>query len=184
MNTDAAVPSPLETERLTLRALSLDDAPFALSLLNEPSFHRYIGDRGVRTIEDAREYLRKGALESYARNGFGMMLVELRESGEAIGMCGLVKRDALPDVDIGFAFLPKHWSRGYAYESAAAVLEHARRELGIARVAGIVSPDNTSSIRVLEKLGLTFERMVRMAGDTHDIRYYAAGTREAKGEAR
>lgn len=179
MNAIASPPALLRTERLRLRALTLDDAEFTLELLNEPSFHRYIGDRGVRTLDDAREYLRKGALDSYTRHGFGMMLVELHARGgaigEAIGMCGLVKRDALPDVDIGFAFLPRHWSRGYAYEAAAAVLAHARGDLGIARIAGIVSPDNASSIRVLEKLGLSYERMVRMAGDTQDIRYYASG---------
>jgi ribosomal-protein-alanine N-acetyltransferase len=168
----------LETERLVLRRLATDDAPFLLELLNEPSFLRYIGDKGVRTEADARRYVEAGPLLSYERFGFGLYRVELRESGEPIGMCGLLKRDALPDVDVGFAFLPRFWSKGYAFESAAAVLAHARDALGRGRILAITTPDNVASIRLLEKLGFRFERMARVPEDGPEVKVFG---REASG---
>ena len=118
----------LETERLSLRQFTVDDAQFILTLLNEPSFLRYIGDKQVRNLEDARQYILNGPVASYERNGFGLYLVELKESYTPIGMCGFLKREELPDPDIGFAFLPEFWSKGFAFEAAAAVLEDARRK--------------------------------------------------------
>ncbi len=165
--------SVLETERLTLRRLSLGDARFILQLLNEPSFLRYIGDRGVRTEEDARLYLEKGPIDSYARFGFGLYAVELKEGRELIGISGLLKRDSLPDVDVGFALLPRFWSKGYAFESAAAVLAHGRDAFDLERIVAITSPDNVSSIQLLGKLGFRFEKMARLAPDAPEIRLYA-----------
>lgn len=162
----------LETERLTLHELSEADAPFMLDQLNQPSFIRHIGDRGVRTLEQAQEYLRDGPLASYATHGFGLYRVDLRESGTPIGSCGLLKRDSLEHPDLGFAFLPAYWSRGYAGESARAVLGHARDTLGLGRVLAIVSPGNGASIKLLERLGFVFERMVRMPGEDADIRLF------------
>ena len=162
----------LETERLTLRQFTAEDAPFILELVNEPSFIQNIGDRGVRTLSDAVKYIEAGPVISYARNGFGLYLVQLKESGEAIGMCGLIKRAALEDVDIGYAFLPKFWSKGYAVESALAVKEQAH-SLGLRRLVAIVDPANIGSIRVLEKLGLTFEKMVRLAADDIELKLFA-----------
>jgi RimJ/RimL family protein N-acetyltransferase len=163
----------LDTDRLVLRRLSLEDAAFILELVNEPSWLRFIGDRGVRNLEDARRYLENGPLAMYARHGFGLYRVELKEDGTPIGMCGLLRRDTLQDVDIGYALFPRFWGRGYAQEAAAGVLEYARKTLGLARIAAIVSPDNESSIKLLEKLGMTFERMVRMSGDTSEIKLFA-----------
>ena len=151
-----------ETERLRLRRLSTDDAPFILELLNEPSFIRNIGDRGVRTLEDARRYLSSGPIASYERFGFGLFLVELKDSGEPIGMCGLLKRDSLPDVDIGFAFLPKFWSKGYAVESASAVMAYGRDRLGLRRIIAITAPHNEGSMKVLRKIGLKHEGTVKL----------------------
>src|SRR4029434_5369785 len=142
----------LETERLRLRRLSLDDADFILRLLNEPSFIQNIGDRGVRTTEDAREYILKGPVASYEKFGFGLLLVEQKESGVPIGMCGLLKRDVLEHVDIGYALLPEFWSQGYAFESASAVMAYAREKLGAKQVLAVVNADNQSSIRLLEKM--------------------------------
>lgn len=165
----------LETERLTLRQLGAGDEAFILELLNEPSFVRNIGDKGVRTLADASRYLSDGPLASYERFGFGLYLVELRETAAAsIGICGLVRRDTLPDADIGFAFLPAYWSKGYAVESAAAVMTYARETLRLKRILAITAPDNEGSIRVLERIGFTFDRMIRLSGDSQEIRLFTS----------
>ena len=164
----------LETDRLILRHLSPDDAEFILRLLNEPSWLRFIGDKGVRTVEDARAYILKGPVEMYARLGFGLYLVELKEEGSSIGICGLIKRDSLEDVDIGFAFLPKHWGRGYAYEAASAVMAYGGKALGLKRIVAITSADNDSSVRLLEKLGLRFEGMVKLSNDSEEVRLFGS----------
>lgn len=163
----------LETERLLLREITETDAGFILELLNEPGWIQNIGDRGVRTIEDARLYIADKLAASYARNGFGLYLVELKETGASAGMCGLVKRDSLEDVDIGFAFLERFWARGYAFESAAAIMDYAQNKVGLKRIVAIVSPDNRGSIKVLEKIGLHFEKMIKMSGDDEEIKFFA-----------
>ena len=150
-----------ETERLRLVHLTLDDAPFILALLNDPDWLRHIGDRGVRTLEDARGYLEHGPVAMVAREGFGLWKVERRADGAAMGMCGLIRRRTLDDVDLGFALLPAFRGQGYTYEAAAATLRHGRARFGLGRIVAIVSPGNAASIRLLEKLGMTFER--RMA---------------------
>ena len=157
----------LETERLNLRELAFDDAPFILTLLNDPSFLRYINDKNVRNLEDARQYMLNGPMNSYARNGFGLYLVALKESQTPIGLCGLLKREELPDADIGFAFLPEFWGKGFAQEAAVAVMKDARERLGLTRLLAIVMPDNHASIKLLEKLGMKFER------DKDDVQVFA-----------
>lgn len=163
----------LEIERLILRRLSEEDAKFILQLLNEPSFVRNIGDKGVRTTADALQYIRAGPIASYERFGFGLYLVALKETGVSIGLCGLIKREALADVDVGFAFLPAFWLKGYASEAASGVMAYGREVLGISRIVAITSPDNGGSIRVLEKLGLRFERMIRLSEDEVDLKLFA-----------
>ncbi len=161
----------IRTERLALRELVLDDAEFILELLNEPAFLRFIGDKGVRTAAGAREYLLKGPMDSYERSGFGLYAVCLL-GGTPIGICGLVKRDGLADVDIGFAFLSRYRSKGYACESASAVLAHARHVLRTRRIVAITSAENLDSIAVLEKIGLKFERMIRLAKDGDELKLF------------
>lgn len=163
----------LETERLLLRQFSTDDADFILRLLNEPSFIQNIGDRGVRTLEDARSYILRVPIASYEKNGFGLYLVILKKSGASIGMCGLIRREALEDVDIGYAFLPEYWSKGYAVEAAQAVKEYARDVIGLKRLVAITDPENQASIRVLEKIGLRFEKMIRLSEDDIDLKLLA-----------
>jgi len=163
----------IETDRLVLRQLTVEDAPFILELLTDPDWLRFIGDKGVRSLEGARNYIVTGPIESYARHGFGLFRTELKADGTPIGLCGLVKREVLEDVDVGYAFLPQFRGRGYAYESAAAVLRFARDRVGLVRIAAITNPDNERSIRVLEKLGLVFERMVRLSEGAPEIRFYA-----------
>lgn len=162
-----------QTTRLTLRRFTLADAPFILTLVNEPAFIANIGDKDVRNLADARQYLEKAPLESYARYGFGLYAVELRETGELIGMCGLLKRDTLDHPDIGFAFLERHWSKGYAAEAAQVVLAHARESLRLPRVLAITTLTNDASGRVLEKCGLTFDKVVTFANQHESLRLYS-----------
>ena len=152
----------LQTRRLLLRRLTPDDGAFMLALVNDPAWLRYIGDRGVHTLDEAREYLRKGPIDMYARVGHGLYLVELKTTGEPIGICGLIKRETLADVDLGFAFLPQFRGDGYAREAAAATMSYARATLGMQRVVAIVSPENVRSIALLEKLGFRFEQSLRL----------------------
>jgi RimJ/RimL family protein N-acetyltransferase len=143
-----------------------------LGLLNEPSFIRNIGDRGVRTVEDARDYIMRGPIASYARFGFGLYLVQLKALLLPIGICGILKRDELPEPDIGFAFLPAYWSQGYALEAAAAVRDYARDTLDLPRLLAIVSPSNDTSIRLLERLGFSFESMTRLGAAAPEVKLY------------
>ena len=164
----------LETERLVLRRLSGGDAAFMLRLLNEPSWLRFIGDRGVRTLEDARRYILEGPVDMYGRLGFGLYATTLKEDDSApIGICGLVKRDGLEDVDIGFALLPGFWGKGYAYEAASGVMAYAKSVVGLTRIVAITSVDNESSARLLEKIGLRFEKMVRLTEGGEEVRLFA-----------
>ncbi|HKP47120.1 MAG TPA: GNAT family N-acetyltransferase [Pyrinomonadaceae bacterium] len=169
----------LETHRLVLRRLTPDDAEFILALLNEPSWLRFIGDKGVRTIDDARSYILKGPVDMYARLGFGLYLVELKEQAVAIGICGLIKRDSLPDVDIGFAFLPAYWGQGYALEAAAATMEYAAHTLGLNRILAITSLDNERSIKLLEKLGLSFKEVLKLSEDAPRVRLFATANKKS-----
>jgi RimJ/RimL family protein N-acetyltransferase len=163
----------LETDRLILRHQKIEDAAFILELLNDPSWIQYIGDRGVRTIDEARAYILKGPLDMYARLGFGFYLTELKDGGIPIGICGLVKRDFLEDVDIGFAFLPRFWGKGYALEAASAVMVYAKSVLGLKRIVAITSEDNYASAKLLEKLGLHFEGIIPYADTDEEVRLYA-----------
>ncbi len=164
----------LETERLILRQLTTDDSVFILELLNDPSFIRNIGDRNVRTIDDACSYILNGPVASYAKNGFGLYLVLLKETNESIGMCGLIKREGLEDVDIGYALLPAFWSKGYAVEAARAAMAYGKDVIGLKRLVAIVDPANEGSIRVLEKIGLRYEKMVRLSADDIDLKLFGA----------
>jgi len=162
----------IETERLALRRLGVEDAEFIRELLTEPSFIKNIGDRGVKTNEDACRYILNGPMASYERYGFGLYLVMLKETGAAIGICGLLKRDNLVDVDIGFAFLPRYWGMGYAVESASAVMEYGRKVVGLRRIVAVTAPHNEASRKVLRKIGLRFERMIRMDEDAEEIELF------------
>ena len=163
----------IETDRLQLRRLSVDDAEFILRLLNEPSFIQNIGDRGVRTVDDARGYIVKGPITSYERFGFGLWMIETKSPLAPIGICGLLKREVLDDVDIGYALLPEFWSHGYALESASAVVSYAREKLGLKRVVAVTNSNNQSSIRLLEKMGFKYERMVQLSEGAAEIQLLA-----------
>jgi RimJ/RimL family protein N-acetyltransferase len=153
----------IDTPRLRLRRLCAGDAAFMCALLNDPAFLRHIGDRGVRSPEDAVRYILAGPVASYSRFGYGLYLVELRDGGEPIGICGPLRRETLPDADLGFALLPAFRERGFAREAAEAVLVHARDALGLRRLLAITSQDNAPSIQLLLKLGFRFERLARLS---------------------
>ncbi len=161
-----------ETERLYISRFKLNDAPFILELVNDPSWIRFIGDRGIKTIKDAEAYLKNGPLKSYKEFGFGLYLVSLKKDGVPIGMCGLLRRDTLDDADIGFAFMPQFTGNGYAFESAVSVLNDAREILGMKRILAITSPDNTNSIKLLEKLEFTFRKMIRITAEADESRLF------------
>ncbi len=149
---------PMQTERLTLREVTEDDAAFIRALVNEPDWLANIGDRGVRNEDDARAYIRDKMMAAYRADGFGMYVVALQDSAEPVGLCGLVNRETLDDVDIGFALRKAHWGRGYALEAARAVLQLARAPLGLPRVVAIALADNAPSRRLLEKLDMQLVR--------------------------
>ena len=172
----------LETERLALRWLDAADAGFVLELVNDPDWLRYIGDRGIRSIDAAREYI-DGLSAMYARLGFGLYLVELKGTDTALGICGLIKRNWLEDVDLGFAFLARFRGNGYACEAASATLDYAETEMGLRRVAAIVSPENQDSRRLLARLGMQFERTVHPPLDPNAVRLYACTRPDSTAEA-
>lgn len=163
----------LETKRLVLRHMEESDAEFILGLLNEPSFLRYIGDKAVRTLDDARKYIVTGPRASYQEHGFGLYLTERREDLTPMGICGLVKRPGLEAPDIGFAFLPAYWSLGFATEAAAAVIAHGRRVLGLPQIVAITSMDNEASAKVLAKLGLVPSKVIRLVEGGPEVKLFA-----------
>lgn len=163
----------LETDRLIIRQLTLNDSDFIIELLNDPAFLKNIGDKKVRNVQDAHKYILDGPVASYEKNGFGLYLVVLKESALPIGICGLIKRDNLENVDLGFAFLPAYRGKGYASESGSAVLEFGRSKFGLKKIVGVTIPENAGSIAVLEKLGMNFEKMVRMDENEPEIRLYS-----------
>ena len=149
-----------ETKRCTISALQTKDAPFIFSLQNSPGWLQFIGDRGIRTLDDAIHYILFGPMKSYQENGFGLYLVQEKETGEKMGLCGLLKRDTFNDIDLGFAFLPEFNGKGYAFETATALLNFARTELKVVKMLAFSNNNNSTSIRLLEKLGFSFEKMI------------------------
>ncbi|KAF0817571.1 Acetyltransferase, GNAT family [Bacillus sp. ZZV12-4809] len=162
----------LETDRLILRWLTPDDAAFILELLNEPSWIRYIGDKGVRTLEDAKNYIVTGPMKMYSQAGFGLFMVERKEGNTPIGMCGLIKRDTLDNVDIGFAFLSRYQTQGYGFESASAVLKYGHNQHDLERILAITTLDNHSSSALLEKIGMNYEGTIILDGE--DLKLFAS----------
>jgi RimJ/RimL family protein N-acetyltransferase len=172
--------SELVTPHLALRRFTEDDAPFVLALLNEPDWLKYIGDNGVRTLDDARSYLREGPIAMYARLGFGLLAVDLKDGGQTIGMCGLIQRDGVADVDIGFAFLPTFRARGLAREAASAVLALGHETLGIPRIVAFTAPDNERSARLLGQIGMRLERTTVLPTSPEELLLFASGAPSAQ----
>lgn len=165
----------IETDRLRINFLTMADAPFILSLTNSPGWLEFIGDRGIRSIADAENYIINGPMASYAKYGHGLYLVSLKDSKIPIGICGLLQRTTLPDKDIGFALLPDYTGKGYALEAATAIVRYSREQLGIQRIAAITLPGNARSIRLLNQLGLSFEKMVQLEAGKDELMLFGIG---------
>lgn len=163
----------IETERLVLRKFTIDDAAFMLEMLNTPTWLRFIGDRNVKTLEEAEQYLLNGNFRSYHEFGFGFYVVVIKETQKSIGICGIMKREGLEDVDIGFAFFQQFMGKGYGYESACATLNYALNDLKIKRIVAIVDPENTVSITLLKKIGMQFEKMIQLSPKGIELMLFA-----------
>ena len=163
-----------ETNRLIISKITLDDAAFFLELVNTPNFIKYIGDRNLKTVEDAKTYLKNGTLKSYEDFGFGFYKLLLKEeNNKAIGTCGLVKREQLDNVDIGFAMLPEYEGKGFGYESCIAVLKLAKEQFKLNKILAITLPTNNNSIKLLEKIGLSYEKRVKPFEDDKELLLFA-----------
>ena len=163
----------IETPRLVLRWFTLDDAAFVVELLNEPGWKQFIGDRGVRDLETARAYIQRALLDAYARQGFGLYAIAGKDDGLLRGMCGLIRREGLEDVDIGFVLLSRYEGQGLAYEAAAATLVYAREVVGLARVVAITAVNNHRSAKLLQRLGMTYEQIIHVHHDSEPLHLYA-----------
>jgi len=163
----------LETDRLKLREFTLNDAEFIVELLNSPGWLQFIGDRNIRTEEQAKHYLENGPIKSYKENGYGLSLVEKKEDNLAIGMCGIIKREFLDHPDIGFAFLPGFNGKGYAYEITSAAMDYAKHQLNLAKILAITVSDNSKSIRLLEKIGLKFIKTINLPTSKEELQLYS-----------
>lgn len=159
----------LETERLILRQFDLNDTDFILKLLNSPGWLRFIGDRNIRTTEDAKDYLINGPIKSYQTIGFGLSLVALKDNELPIGMCGIIKRDNLENVDIGFAFLDEYTGKGYAFEIASATIKYAKEVLKLETILAITDPKNVNSIKLLNKIGLSFDKIIKFPEKNEEL---------------
>ncbi|MBE9540375.1 MAG: GNAT family N-acetyltransferase [Proteobacteria bacterium] len=166
----------LKTSRLIIDEMTLADALFILEILNDADFIRYVADRGIRTEERAKEYLTDRVMVSYKEHGFGMAAVRLKDSRKIIGMCGLIKRDSLQDVDIGYGFLPSARGQGYAREAVEAVLAMGRKDFGLKRIAAIIHPENRPSRALAESVGMQLDSMIRLTPDDDEICLYLVDT--------
>jgi len=163
----------LDTERLTLRTIHPDDAAFYYELVNDPTWLEHIGDKGIRSVEGARAAIIDGPCIMQERHGHSLYVMERKSDGKPLGLCGLIKRDSLPDVDIGYAIRPAYFGHGYTYEAAEAVVAYARDVMGLKRLMGITNPANTVSIKLLGKLGLTFVEHTTLPPDHRPTNIYS-----------
>jgi RimJ/RimL family protein N-acetyltransferase len=162
----------LETERLIISEISLEDAPFFYELVNDPAWIQFIGDRDVKTITDAENYLRNKIIPSYKKNGFGFYLVSTKIQNRPIGISGLIDRDGLDNVDVGYAFLPEFRGKGFAFEATKAILTFAKNDLHLDPIVAITNLDNLKSCQLLERLGLKFDKIIQLADDHEKCRLY------------
>jgi RimJ/RimL family protein N-acetyltransferase len=154
-----------DTARLTLTPLTLNHDAFIITLLNSPGWLRFIGDRKVKTADDAKAYITKIVNSTQ----FKYWVAKLKDTGEPIGVITLIERDYLPHPDIGFAFLPAYAKMGYAFEGADAVMHGLALAMGLSRLLAITLRDNVGSIGLLKKLGFVFDREMERDGEVLEV---------------
>lgn len=162
----------IDTDRLSIRHIKVEDFNFIFRLLNDPSWIKYIGDKGIKTEDDAKNYIQTGPLQMYKNFGFGLYLVTLKETAVPIGLCGLIKRPSLENIDLGYAFLPDYTGKGYAFEATKAVLQYGKEKLTIDKIVAITTIDNFSSEKVLLKLGFTFDSLIKEKNDAEELKLF------------
>ncbi|HGY9568454.1 TPA: GNAT family N-acetyltransferase [Vibrio harveyi] len=162
----------LTTKRLTLRLVSVEDAPFILELYNQPDFYRFVGDKQIRTLEEAKRYIQDNMLRMQELKGVSLLVVETNHDKQPVGICGLVKRDTLTAFDIGYGYLPSAYGKGYAKEAASVVVDFAREEMNVENLVAITNNDNIRSISLLEKLGFQFERVEQTYDNGRTLQLY------------
>lgn len=162
----------INTDRLSIRYIKVEDFNFIFRLLNDPSWIKYIGDKGIKTEDDARNYIQTGPLQMYKNFGFGLYLVTLKETAVPIGLCGLIKRPSLENIDLGYAFLPEYTGKGYAFEATKAVLQYGKEQLTIDKIVAITTIDNLSSEKVLLKLGFTFDSLIKEKNEAEQLKLF------------
>lgn len=163
----------LESNRLLLREITLNDADFIFKLMNDPAWIQNIGDREIYSVKDAEDYIQSKIFASYQENGFGFYVIELKDSQERVGSAGLVNREGLEHIDIGYALLPDYRGHGYAFEATKMIYDYGTKSLGLDKIVAIVNPKNQKSILLLEKLGLEFERMIVLPDTEEEIKLYS-----------
>ena len=162
-----------QASRLYLRHIEIEDAGFMLSLLNEPAFLKFVGDKQVRDLESAQSYIRQGPIASYESYGFGLYLIELVGSSEAIGMCGLLKRSFLESADLGFALMAEYRGHGYAFEAAQVTVDLARDILKLPNLVAVTADNNDRSIKLLQKLGMSFDKLIALPGSDKEVKLFS-----------
>jgi [ribosomal protein S5]-alanine N-acetyltransferase len=162
----------IDTNRLVIRNITEQDFNFIFRLLNEPSWIKYIGDKGIKTEDDAKNYIQTGPLQMYKDFGFGLFLVTLKENGVPIGLCGLIKRPSLENIDLGYAFLPEYTGKGYAFEATKAVIQYGKEQLSIDKIVAITTIDNLNSEKVLLKLGFSFDSLIKEKNASEELKLF------------
>ena len=163
----------ITTDRLLINRITIDDAGFILELMNDKDWIKNIGDKGVRTIEDAQAYIQNRFLKTYIESNYGFYTMNLKNTLQIIGIVGLVDRKGIDNIDIGYGILPEFRGKGYAFEAAKAIYDYGYQELNLEKIVAIVNPDNLPSIKLLSKLGLEFEKMVRLPDEEIEILLYS-----------
>ncbi len=165
-------PVSLETDRLFLKPMSIDEADFILELYNSPNFIRFIGDRNIKSIQDAEQYILSKFLPQFERLGYGNFLIQLKSTGQKIGGVGIFEREGLEVQDIGFSFLPEFEGKGYGFEASKKLLEMSFSAFGLKKISAITSQENRASRKLIKKLGFTYRSTVQLLGDKEELRYY------------
>jgi len=158
----------LETARLRLRLFTPDDVQVMFELNSDPEVIKYAEATPTRNLKEARERLEQGPLADYEKYGYGRFAVELKETGKVIGFCGIKYIPEIELPEVGYRYLKAYWGRGIGTEAARVCVDFARDDLKISKLIALIIPENTASIRLSEKLGMTRGPLIRI----YDVEAY------------